>query len=716
MFGYDKISLSLSPGPLFLILGFIILAAYAFYVYRFTIPDIPPLKKTVLIILRTLAILILLLVLFEPIVTFAKKIIIEPTNLIFVDNSRSIQIKDGTKREETEKNFLNELKSNNISKSSELYSFGSNVKQVEFDSLNQFKFSEGSTNFSEIFSEAGKTGRNISSITIVSDGDITDGANPLFTAEKLNIPVYTVGIGDSSRKKDVELKNVLYNEMIYAGTPTTVLATINNRGYGGKTVNISFYEGSKLEDQKNIQLSTDGTQNVSLNYNPQTAGEKKLSVNVSILEGESTNANNKKIFYVNVMSNKIKVLLISGSPSPDLTFIKDALAQDQNLTVNSITQLSQNKFLENNNRDKLVDSANVIFLIGFPTNGTPNELLQKVQTAIMQNSKPVFFLLSNSIDYQRLGQSQSELPFIAQISGGGYYEIQPEIQVEQENNPIIQINSANITSAWNNLPPVYQPDGKLTPKPESEILSKVVINNVPVNRPLILTRKLGTKRSIAVLAFNIWRWKLQASENSPDIFDSFILNSVKWLNTKDEQKFVTIKTAKKIYSLGENIDFTGQVYDQSYNPVSDAEVNISIKSGSENFNVTMNSLGNGLYEGTLETNKTGDYSYTGTAKQNGNQLGTDSGNFNVGEIDIEMIDPRMNYEFLKSLSTQTGGEFFTPTNFSQLFPILKKITNNSSKEKLETSEVNLWSNEWLMGIAILLFGFEWFLRKRFGML
>ena len=716
MFGYDKISLSLSPGPLFLILGFIILAAYAFYVYRFTIPDIPPLKKTVLIILRTLAILILLLVLFEPIVTFAKKIIIEPTNLIFVDNSRSIQIKDGTKREETEKNFLNLLKNNDILKSSEIYSFGSKIKPVSYDSLNQFNFSEGITNFSEIFSEAAKTGRNISSITIVSDGDITDGANPLFTAKKLNIPIYTIGIGDSSRKKDVELKNVLYNEMIYAGTPTTVLATINNRGFGGKTVNVSLYEGSKSEDQKNIQLSADGTQNVNLNYNPQTAGEKKLSVNVSILEGESTKANNKKIFYVNVLSNKIKVLIISGSPSSDLTFIKDALAQDQNLAVNSITQLSQNKFLENNNRDRLIDSANVIFLLGFPTNDTPNELLRKVQTSIVQNDKPVFFLLSNNIDYQRLGQLQSELPFVAQISVGSFYEIQPDIQVEQENNPIIQNNSSNIIAAWNNLPPVYQPDGMLTPKPESEILSQVIINNVPVNRPLILTRKLGAKRSIAVLAFNIWRWKLLASENSPDIFDNFILNSVKWLNTKDKQKFVTIRTAKKIYSPGENIDFTAQVYDQSYNPVSDAEVNVKIKSGNESFNVTMNSLGNGLYEGTLETNKTGDYSYNGTALQNGNKLGTDSGNFNVGEVDIEMVSPRMNYEFLKSLSTQTGGKYFTPSNYSQLFPILKRITDNSSKEKIETSEVNLWSNEWLMGLAILLFGFEWFLRKRFGML
>ena len=81
-----------------------------------------------------------------------------------------------------------------------------------------------------------------------------------------------------------------------------------------------------------------------------------------------------------------------------------------------------------------------------------------------------------------------------------------------------------------------------------------------------------------------------------------------------------------------------------------------------------------------------------------------------------MANPRMNYDFLKSLSTQTGGEFFTYTNYDQLFPILKKITDNSSKEKIATSEVNLWSNEWLMAIAILLFALEWFFRKRWGML
>ncbi|HKI77136.1 MAG TPA: hypothetical protein VKA26_01190, partial [Ignavibacteriaceae bacterium] len=108
--------------------------------------------------------------------------------------------------------------------------------------------------------------------------------------------------------------------------------------------------------------------------------------------------------------------------------------------------------------------------------------------------------------------------------------------------------------------------------------------------------------------------------------------------------------------------------------------------------------------------------FTGIALQNGKRLGNDSGNFNIGEVDIESVNPRMNYEFLKSLATQTGGEYFDASNYDELFNILKNLEQSYAKEKTETNELNLWSNEWLMAVVILLFGLEWFFRKRFGML
>lgn len=716
MFDFEKISVALSSNPVLFILISVLLIIYAVYVYRYTIPAISKSKKIFLISLRTISILLLLFVFFEPIFSFTKKIEVKPVNLFFVDNSHSIKIKDGTNRMEDEKTFLQNLKNNNIAASSELYSFGDKVKKISLDSLSGFDFSDGETNFSDIFAGINKSNKNISTITIVSDGVITEGTNPLFFARKLNIPVFTVGIGDSTKKNDVIIKSVLFNEFIYSQTPTTILGTIINKGFENKTVTVSLLEEGKIVDQKNMTLSQSGIQNVSMNYTPSSAGEKKLVLSISKTDGEFSTANNKKVFYIKVLSSKIKVLVVAGSPSPDLSFIKNALSQDKNLEINSITQTAPDKFLEQVNKDALLDSADVLFLIDFPTNNTPENLYRKIQDIIIKKDKPFFFLFGSETNFLKLKNLEPALPFVFQQAVSTPYEVQPNIQPAEMNNPIIQNNSQNIISGWNNLPPVQQPDALLTSKPESEILSKIVINNVPVNRPLILTRKLGEKRSVAVLAQNIWRWGLQTANKDSDIFGKFILNSVKWLNNKEEQKQVTIRTGKKSYSTGERIEFNGQVYDESFNPVSSAELNINIKGSGETYNVAMNSIGNGLYQGFLESALPGDYNFTGTARQDGNIIGNDSGKFNIGEMDIEFINTNMDYDFLNSFSNSAGGKFFMPAEQNELFDILKKTNQKSTRSEIETAEFNLWANEWLMSIIIFLFALEWFFRKRFGML
>ena len=716
MFNFDKIDLTLSYNTFIFFAVLLILIFYSYYAYRHTIPLISRSKKIFLLTLRSIALFLILFIIFEPKLLLIKIINTEPVNLVFVDNSRSIQIKDGTERVKTEQAFLNKLLGSEAVSTVKLYSFGNKIKELNQDSLSSLSFSESGTNLSNIFSGINNLDKDVASLTIVSDGVITDGTDPTFNAGKINIPVFTIGIGDSTRRNDIAVKNVLNNEFIYAQAETPVIATITNTGFSNKQVNISLFENDVRIDQKNIVLNNDGIQNVSLNYKPGTSGEKKLAVVVSNLTGEFTAANNRKIFYVDVLSNKLKILLLAGSPSADLTFIKNALRSDENMDINSITQMSQNRFVENNNHEKLIDSSDVIFLIGFPSKETPQQLLTKVANEISRNSKPVFLALSDGTDFARLKELQSELPFTFQLVSNNGYDVQAVIQTAEINNSMLQNNSQNLIFTWNNLPPVNQPDALLTAKPESNVLSKITINNVPVNRPLILTRKLGSKRSVAVLAKNIWRWKLQTASKNSDVFDRFILNSVKWLSSKENQKQVTIKTSKKIFSPGESVEFSGQVYDESFNPISEAGVNIKITHGSESFNVTMNSIGNGLYEGSFEAGKSGDFKFSGEALQDGKIIGKDSGNFNIGEVDVELLNPVMNYELLKSLASVTGGEYFSSSEYEKLFPILNRLSKSAVKEKTEISEINLWSSEWLLAIVIFLLGFEWFFRKRFGML
>ncbi len=716
MFNFEKISLNFAFPAFYFFLAVLLLAVYTLYIYRYTIPPISSFKKIILIALRTIALLLLLFAFFEPVLSFAKKKILQPVNMIFIDNSRSIQIKDGTEREKTELQFVKDLDANGLKDNSVLYSFGTNLKGIGFDSLQKINFSEGSTDFSKIFSFINKSSANISSVVIVSDGVITEGADPLHTAERLNIPVYTIGVGDTTTRNDILVKNVMHNDLIYSETPTSIVAAVANTGFAGKNVLVSLYENNIQVDQKSIELNSDGIQNVNMTYTPKTSGEKKLTVAVADSKGEFTYANNRRLFYINVLSNKVKVLVVAGSPSSDVAFVKNTLKSDGNLTVNSITQAAPDKFIESNNRRQLLDSANVIFLMGFPSKETSPNLLQSVLKEMSEKDKPYFISLSEGTDFGKLMQFASQLPFTIKNINPDYIEIQPDVSAEQTDNPLLQNNAANPVTAWNNLPPVFQPNVDMQPKPESNVLSRIKINNIPMNRPLILTRILGKQKSIAVLAKDIWRWKLETVPQNLDLFNRFILASVKWLNTKEDHRQVTIKTSKKSYSLGEPVEFSAQIYDQSFNPVSNAEVKVNVRFGNENFPVNLNSLGSGLYEGKFTNNKAGDYSYTGTASMDGTKYGSDNGRFNVGEVDIEMMNPRMNYEYLTLLSHQTNGRFFYNTKYGELFKILKEKDIKTSKEKIEVSDVNLWSNEWLLSLAVLLFALEWFLRKRSGML
>ena len=715
MFGYEEINLHLAYPAIYFIIALILIGAYAFYVYRFTIPPVSKLKKAILVSIRTLVLLIILFVFFEPILSFKNKIVLEPVNLVFVDNSKSMTIEDGSDRINDVKNIVDNFLSNPISANDEINLFGDKVTELSEDSLNKLDFQDPVTNISQVISSIKTDKKNYSSITLITDGVITSGSNSIYAASNLNLPFFTMGIGDTTQIMDVSVKRVLTNSILYAETPTTIEATIQNTGLSNRNVSVSLYEDNKLIEQKNIELSNSGIQNESFTYDPKTSGEKKLTVVISKLNDEFTSANNRKVFYINVLSNKVKVLVVAGSPSPDITFIKNALKKDESFNVKSLTQISKDKFAEEGST-AFIDSADIFFFIGFPTFNTSTNLLYEIAERISNDNVPFFLTISAATDVNKLRLFQSDLPFAIQSGYSGYREVQPQVFEDQKSNPIIQNNSSNIVGAWNDLPPVYQPSFDFLPKPESKVIAKVKVNNVVLNSPLIISRNFSSKRSIAILAANIWKWKLQTVRKNDNLFDKFILNSVKWLNASDAEKRVNIKSLKRNYSLGEIVEFTAQVYDEAINPVSDADIKLNITSENDNYELDLQSIGNGLYEGQIRLNDKGDYKFTGLVTLEGSLIGKDNGRFNVGELDIEMINPGMDFEFLNLLANETNGEFAFADDYEKLISKIRSINEYSRKDKILTSDITLWSDEWLMVIVIFLFSLEWFLRKKAGML
>jgi hypothetical protein len=238
-----------------------------------------------------------------------------------------------------------------------------------------------------------------------------------------------------------------------------------------------------------------------------------------------------------------------------------------------------------------------------------------------------------------------------------------------------------------------------------------------------MTRTFAGNRSLAVLGYGIYRWKLlgmapdiaRGSSESPDILSSFIDQSIQWIGASEKEKLVKIRSSRKFYIGGEKVEMIAQVYNASLDPVDDATVSVNISGPGTKREIRLANMGAGRYSASISSLPAGDYFYQGSASKGG-VLGKDDGRFSIGAESAEYLNLKMNAPLLRSMAEITGGKFYTPNTVSGFIEDLKKHPRFNQTTIVRESEIALWNNLWLLMIAISAFAIEWFLRKRSGLI
>lgn len=711
----EQISLLISGSWLYYFIAASLLALLAWYYYRITIPVVSSAKRIFLLILRSTILLTLALLLFSPALNLVFTSIQNPVNYFFIDRSESIRFDDGTKREEVINKFLADLAASPLGKNSKVFSFSKSVDSITANSNSgKLKFDGEVTNFENIFEFAKEKKLKNATITIVSDGVMTDGTNPLVSAGKLGIPVWSVLIGDSTVKKDIAVENVLYNDYIFKGSRSPVTATLQVAGFPNTDIKVDLTEDGRIIESATVSVDKNGSTSISFTYIPKSTGIKKLAVTAKNFPAEVNKQNNTFPFFVNVIDNRKKVLVLSGAPTPDVTFIKNALSGDSNLTVRSMTFDASDKPLEKDINSSVLDSTGVLVLVNYPVKSIPGAIQDKVVDLISNRNVPVFILINQYSDLALLKKIEPWLPVTLRPGAGVHFEAQLSMAEGVERNPLFYSSDPATLKEWDALPPVLIPNLRADARPESQVLAYVKLNNKVLPNPLIVSRNFGFKRSLAIIAGDIWKWKLKAKKER--LFDDFLFSSAKWLGAVKDKKRFSVRTNKRFYSRNEQVEFIAEAYTESFDPLSDADVKILINSPNGKTEFNLSPVGAGIYQGIYKPEKAGDHTFTGTGLLAGNTFGTDQGTFNIGDVNIEMVDPYADPGFLRDLSSLTGGNFYTYTNYLKFFDELEKTNRETSVEFKENKSHNLWNNSWMLVVLVLLLSTEWFLRKREGMM
>jgi len=709
--------------PVYLVLLFVVVSfAVSYYLYRYTVPQVTRTKRLILSALRGTALTFVLLAICEPIIQIFSSRIQKPVIAVLADNSLSMLQTDAFGNKEQIISALvksDALKEFSSSADVKLFSFSHSLLPLVPESL---KVNGGTTNISSALQTSLKNIDNLKGIILLSDGNYTEGSNPLYDAEKSRIPIFTVGIGDTNEQKDISVSKLIANSIGYVDAAIPVDATIKVSGIPAQSVSVSLLEdGKKISEQKISVSSPTGTTEVPVqfSYTPTTDGVKKLSVSVSSVSGELTAKNNSRSALVKVLKNKMNIVVIAGSLSADVSAVMQTLNQDKNITAPLFYQVPGGEFKsqkENNSLQSSLAVADCIILVGFPTAMTSQNSMNSISQSILSRSLPILFIASRTLDLQKIRTMQTMFPFTVSSERIDEQSVLPNVFPKTKFHQLLQ----NETPSWDKLPPIYYSLQTFSPKPEAQNLLGVKIQNVPLNDPLFIMRNIGSTKSAAVLGYGIYRWKLLASSTSETklFFDGWFSSLVRWLATGEQDKFVRVEPSKEFYSQGEQAGFSAQVYNQSYQPIDNADVRLSVHSKQNNlrYETILSSIGSGRYEGAIESLPEGEFSYSAAALNDGDTLGTSGGRITVGEQSIEFAETKMNKPLMKQMANLSGGEYSDAPSFNSLLQNILLRGEMKPQRIEQSSEFELWNLPSFLTIIVLLFGIEWLIRKQSGML
>jgi hypothetical protein len=696
-------------------------ATLAYLAYRYTIPPVSRSLRLILMMLRGAGLFLLFLLIGEPLLSLVYHRLEKPVLAVLIDQSKSMTIQDkaGDRKAILLKTVASPALRSIQGNSTLLYGvFDTKLRVLQSFAKDSISFTGEGTDIGGALKQLKDltSEKNIQGVLLISDGNATLGPSPLFEAEETGFPVFAVGIGDTSEQHDVLIRRVVANTITYVGNKVPVDVTVKSSGYASEKVEVTIQDGGKVLDRKTVQLEP-GTReyDVPLSFTPDADGTKKISVEVSQLPGEISSQNNRSSFYVKVLKSKMRVLLVGGAPSADLAAIRRALQDDNNIEVKAFIGKGVGQFYEGLLGEQDLRDADCFVLVGFPDSTSSSGAVAAIANAA-GSGKGILFVLSRMTDFRKLQVLQAYLPFTMPARKGEETQMFLAVSEAERTNPILRISSS--FDIWSKLPPSFSLDEPFHAKPEALVLASARIQASVSGVPLIVSRHVNRSKSVAILCYGLWRWK-SYSESIPGadrVLENLSSNTVRWLITRDDEKPVQVRPTKEIFAGADPVEFTGQVYDENYRPINDAEVSLAVSQKGQTSQLTLSSLGNGRFEGALDPLPEGDYTYTAKAVAGGRQLAEEKGSFSVGGLNVEFQETRANRSLLEQIASRTGGRLYDAGNLDRLPQDVAVLPNFRPRDVNIAQQFELWNKSWMLASLVALFAIEWFLRKRHGML
>lgn len=706
-----------------------------------------------LCLLRGAAYLLLLLILLNPTLMIQKVLRLLPSLAVVLDTSSSMALPDeqGASRLDDALKYLRSgdpspLETFAKNYQIKLYQFDETARPLSEQELESLEAGGHTTNITGSLTTLLEENRATppAGVLLFSDGGHHSLDAGLDYLRQANLPIVTAGIGQPGAYQDIHMASVQTPSLTFLHYPVTVKAKLNVWGYPGTRIPVVLKRAGRVVSTKSVQVNQAQSEHeVEFDILPEDIGEFTYTVSVAPRLGEALTDNNTKTFALSVARDKIRVLLVCGSPTWNYRFLRQALKQDPSVDLISFVILRTPTDVVNVPETQLS-------LIPFPTRRLFTQELHNFDLIIFENFSFEFYFplyyLENVRNYVRNGGAFAMIGGRLAFAQGGFAgtpieEILPVTMRNDRNDyralpqrmmltpegmahPITRLASdpQENERVWQSLTNLDAINLVAQAKPNATVLgvSNGRFAGAPTV-PLLAVQRFGKGRTLALMTDYTWKWNFQMAGqmDSNRYYLQFIRQLGRWLIRDPGLKQVRIMADATEFPLGSEVTGTVNVLQDDYQPAAKATPTATLR--------TPAGLGKPLQ--LVPTQNPGEFHYRFRADDAGlysldvqAEIGRTTHEANrlllkVSDPGGEQQNAAPNHALLKDIADQTGGAFFALDDPGR--PTLSSLVDffggQPDFKVLEEYRQRLRESFPVLILVLICLGVEWWWRRRAGL-
>ena len=721
------------PAPLIVLLG-VLLLALTVRIYWRVGSSVGLWRNLALLLFRLAGIALVLALLFRP---SHRELLPPPTKdrvmLIGLDTSLSMKQHDagGASRFDAVKNLLQTAGAVTAGgmfsdPRLRLFEFSDDARPIQKSILNLvptgkttlFHKSVGTMLGAPAGDEAGNA------VILLTDGHDFEMVNPVKTglaAHNRQAPIYAVAFGKQGKVRDVAVRITGFQPYCYVKQKAHINAMLRLVGCELEDLTVQLLRQGEVVQTRHVNAQQLQELPVDFEVTEPAVGQYEYEIHVQPLANEVDTDNNSAITYLNVIDQQVRVLLLEGDPYWDTTFLQRSLMRNDKFDVDALIRYGPNRVrairkTPGTGELRLPETldqlaAYDVVILGravdsLALSGGPANFTALLDSVVKNRGGTVIFSRGRAFQNSSAegldpvlwsDKSRDHVHLDATAEGRGL-------------SPFRVLNSdAGGLDALPDLVDERIP-GQMQPLTSTFAVASGRDDATP--QPAIVHRRYGQGQVISIGVDGLWRWSLNAKvegANSP--FDRFWDQMVLWLLAGRDfipNRQFSFRPSSANILLGEKVYFR-LVLRQPDPKIKSVPVSIyygDAEAGRTTFAPAPASTGRLTAEFLPE--RTGRY----RAVVNLPDGTTQESRFIVFTENLEETEVATDTLYLQRLCEASGGRLLQPNELPKL---LSELSNEKADQTPKVLLRPAWNEAWVFYLAGLLFGLDWFLRRRWGL-